>query len=72
MKEVIHFIAGFFVERQETRINLPVLIITLIILFTALIICIIISRKNQLYIRSDKQTITEIGQSIITKNEAAS
>ena len=56
MKEVISFIISFFTEHQEGQvIKLPVLVISFVVLFIALWICIAVSRKNRLYIRPKKK-----------------
>lgn len=56
MKGVIISVINFFMDDQVISImNFPLLLIILIILLVALGICIIISRKNKLYITSKEQ-----------------
>ena len=56
MKEVFSFIIQFLTENQDKHtINMPVLILALVILSIALWICIVVSKKNKLYIRQKKK-----------------
>jgi hypothetical protein len=55
MKGICTFLVHFFIGSNTDKIvNMPLLFITLIILLTALWICIKISRKNRLYIHPKK------------------
>jgi ribose/xylose/arabinose/galactoside ABC-type transport system permease subunit len=55
MKGILSSIINFFSDKQAAGIvNIPLFIVTLVILLVALWICIIISRKNRLYIRQKK------------------
>ncbi len=58
MRVILSNIINFLSDRQfGGRLNLTVLVITLIALLIALWICIVISRKNKLYInyKEDKK-----------------
>lgn len=53
MKGILSTLANFFVDKKYTgSMNIPLLIIILAVLLTALWICIIISKRNRLYINS--------------------
>lgn len=64
MNSFFAFVIKFFTEESGTdQIKLPVLILTLIFLIVALIICIIISKKNSLYSNpKGNEVITELLQ----------
>lgn len=52
MKGILSSIVSFFSDKQAAgNVNIPLFIVTLVILLVALGLCIIISRKNRLYIR---------------------
>ena len=56
MKELYGLMVSIVKDSQSAiGFNLPLLVLTLAILLLALAICIHISRKNKLYIKSDKQ-----------------
>ena len=53
MKGVLTYLIQFITDEQVNNIlNIPLLIITLVALLIALWICIVISKKNKLYIRN--------------------
>jgi len=56
MSRILTFISDFLTNNQDAnnRINVSLLIIVLVGLLIALYICIIISKKNQLYGRKKK------------------
>ena len=69
MNSIFSFVIQFFTEdTSTTHIKLPVLILTLALLIVALLINIIISKKNSLYSNpKGKEVITELLQ----RNEVA-
>ena len=53
MKGILSTLANFFAEKKYTgSMNIPLLVIILAVLLTALWICIVISKRNRLYINS--------------------
>lgn len=55
MKGILAELINFFSDRQGTsNMNLPLFAITVAVLTIALLICIIVSRKNKLYINNKK------------------
>ena len=56
MNSVFAFLAKIFIGRQDSyNLNMPVLIIVLTSLLIALGICIVISKKNRLYLRPKRK-----------------
>lgn len=56
MKGVLSVFINFLSDKQHNgNVNMPLLIITLIVLLAALWICIEISRKNKLYINNKQK-----------------
>ncbi len=57
MKVVLNFFTRLLSSKQDVayQINIPVLIIVIGLLLAALGLCILISRKNRLYINNKKQ-----------------
>lgn len=53
MQGVLTYLIQFITDEQVNNIlNIPLLIITLVTLLIALWICIVISKRNKLYIRN--------------------
>ncbi len=57
MKVILNFITQLLTSKQDVsyQINVPVLIVVISLLLAALGLCILISRKNRLYIHNKKQ-----------------
>lgn len=62
MKAILTFIVQFFTESQDTySIKVPALLLVLMVLLIALWICMVITKKNRLYIKpKEKDNIFDL------------
>lgn len=57
MNEFFKNIITFFTEKQGTEaVDVPLMVISILVLLIALGICVIISKKNKLYIHHKKKS----------------
>jgi|GEM_PF-4348379 hypothetical protein len=57
MNEFFKNIITFFTENQGSEpMNIPILVVALVVLLIALWICVIISKKNKLYVHHKKKS----------------